>query len=130
MTRCCFGESRSAFPQDLLRPRHVPRNTLDGCRIAPPDISLRRLADELVDAALCEPRGDRHVVATQRVAQRPRVHKTVTHSVSIGNLILRATKLMHMVLLNLKPDAGDRPTRSQPLVGKAGVAMLFGHEPA
>ena len=57
---------------DALSGRGVPRG----------DLALGRLANQLINTTLCESRSDRHVVATERVAQGPGVHEPVTDRVT------------------------------------------------
>ena len=110
-----------------LRRPEVSLDALSGLPVAPPNVALVRLADQLVDPTFDESRGDRHVVAAKCVAQRPRVHEPVTHRMPISDLVLGTTQFKHVILLDVDGDIRDWAARSQILVGQPLVAVLSRH---
>ena len=101
--------------------------TIRRSRVAARDVALGSFADELINAALGEPGGKCHVVATQRVTERPGMHEAVTHGMPVSNLVLRLAQLAHVILLDLGWDTRDRMGRSQLFVWEALIAVRLRH---
>src|SRR3954453_5922284 len=112
----------------VLASGHVSSDALSGRGIPRCNLALGRLANQLINTTLREPRSDRHVVATQRVAQGPGVHEAVTHGVAIGDLILRVAQLVHVILLNFDRHARNWPDGCQVFIRQNGISVLLGHK--
>lgn len=68
-------------------------------------VPQRLLADELIDAASREARGDGHVDAAKRVAERERRHPIVAQPVMLGDPVLQRPQFLHVRALSVDRDA-------------------------
>jgi hypothetical protein len=107
--------------------RHVAGDTRLSFASTPFLVPVRLLPDQLIDAASHEARGDRHVDAAERVAERERRHPIVAQPVMLGDPVLQRPQLLHVRPLNVKRDTGNRRRWLEPSGWQQDVAVWLGH---
>src|SRR3954447_4360576 len=101
----------------------MPADTLNSLPRLSRVVGKSQISDDLVDPALYQARGERHIASAEAVAQRPRLHLAIALQVAVWDLVVHRAQLAHGLGLALDWYMRHRVGWSKILVGQEGITM-------